>query len=258
MSQAQQSTPRDSDMSTANSTNALLPPETFAPTGKAKPPRPDPQTCPTCGRRCLSVCFECERAKREGAVEQVAVDPRETIWQNMWEAGYHETAVPRLPYPSALTRAMDWLYDEAAKPGLLLHGPTGAGKTRTAYLVLRQMFDSGLDVRLFMAGQFGDTVGKVYRDGGGAEWVRDVVEYPVVLLDDLGNGMVTDRTAETLLAIIEHRMAAKKATIITTQYLGSMLSSKCGAVIGAAILRRLYDGYVAISMGRTKSEKEKP
>ena len=215
--------------------------------------RPDPQTCPECGRRFISRCFECERLRRQGPDGES--DP-EARWRTICPQLYRQTDIQRLPYPTKATQAVAWLYAADAPPGLLLHGPTGSGKTRAAFLVLRRLYDEGKPIRVYMAGEFGPAVGQAFRDGNGAQWLEGINSCSILLIDDLGKSKLTERAATTLFSVIEARHARRKATIIITQYLGGMLADRFDPNTGAAILRRLREGYTAISMGRAQSEKE--
>ena len=107
-------------------------------------------------------------------------------------------------------------WDEAANEniGLLLHGPVGTGKTFYAACVANALLDRNIPcvmtslIRVIntMQGMFGER--QAYLD--------DLVNYPLLILDDLGTERESEYMQEQVYNIINARYCTGKPLIVTT------------------------------------------
>lgn len=103
------------------------------------------------------------------------------------------------------------------RPGLLLIGDPGCGKTHLAVAALRALIDRGFDGIFF---DYQDLLERV-RGGfdvasGDRESANLAIETGILLLDDLGARRMTEFAEDTVNAIISHRYNFKKPLITTT------------------------------------------
>lgn len=152
---------------------------------------------------------------------------------------YRQTDPARLPAVE-LAQVMNW---EPGPEGLLLLGPTGAGKTRAAWLLLRKLWEQGVRFTAFDAVGFGHQVGaRSYENAVRFErWVRDLAREPVVFLDDLGKCRLTERGEAELFGLVERRTANGLPIIATTNLTGGALEAQSSANRGAPLVRRLRE-----------------
>ncbi len=105
------------------------------------------------------------------------------------------------------------------RPGLLLVGGTGTGKTHLAVAALKAIIDKGHEGLFFDYQNLLDRIRSGYDSAAGAsdrEAYRSALEAEVLLLDDLGSHRVTDWVEDTVTSIITYRCNHRKPLIATT------------------------------------------
>jgi DNA replication protein DnaC len=110
-------------------------------------------------------------------------------------------------------------YPALSKPGLLLAGPTGTGKTHLAVAALRSLISRGHEAIFFDYQNLLERIRSGYNETLGTsnrEAYRVALETEILLLDDLGAHRVTDWVEDTVTAIVTYRYNHRKALIATT------------------------------------------
>ncbi len=162
----------------------------------------------------------------------------EDVWRKRCPILFQETDMKKLPCPSASKKAMAWKYGPR---GLILHGPTGTGKTRTAWLLIRRLMAENIFVRSMTCTDFGNQLADRFRDREGPTWwLRQVATQACLFLDDLDKCVFTPRVELELLAIVEKRTSHKLPTIVTMNVVGSVIE-KALPVGGKPLVRRLRE-----------------
>lgn len=194
-----------------------------------------PRYCPQC-------CEEIT-AKRAQEVQNERLDlhqrGRGEIWESVCPPLYRDTDPSRLP-ELPLKRVLSWPFGSR---GLLLHGATGAGKTRAAYLLLhRLIFEDGKKVVAFQGNSFAHQCARKFGEQQcGEEWIEELTGADVVFFDDLGKSRFTERVEAEQFGLIEARMAHLRPVIITTNFVGDSLTDKLTGDRGAPLVRRLRE-----------------
>jgi DNA replication protein DnaC len=105
------------------------------------------------------------------------------------------------------------------KPGLLLVGETGTGKTHLAVAALKALLDKGHEGIFFDYQNLLDRIRSGYDRSSGTsdqEAYRSALESDILLLDDLGSHRVTDWVEDIVTSIITYRCNHRKPLIATT------------------------------------------
>ena len=110
-------------------------------------------------------------------------------------------------------------YPSVERPGLLLVGDPGTGKTHLAVAALKALIERGHEGVFFDYQNLLDRIRSSYDAASGGtnkEVYGAALDKELLLLDDLGAHRVTDWVEDTVTAIITHRCNHKKPLIATT------------------------------------------
>jgi DNA replication protein DnaC len=166
---------------------------------------------------------DCAFQGRTGRMEERAQIP--PLYQN---ASIDNFVVPGPDNPIArreLTNVrlaiMNFIRDfpNDARPGLLLIGEPGTGKTHLAVAALRKIIEKGFECLFCDYQNLFDRIRAGYDPASNSsdkEAYRVALDTEVLLLDDLGAHRVTDWVEDTITSIVTSRCNHRKALIATT------------------------------------------
>ena len=212
--------------------------------------------------RCVAAERERQAQGRAAAAREKAERDLEEAWARICPTAYRsrleggQTDVARI-------EALPWWPEISAHPigpmGLILRGPTGAGKTRCMFRLLRAYHVQTPRPRIvaMTAGEFD----RGARDAGGdftlSKWFDRLAGADALFLDDVGKGKWTASTAGQFWELVDARTKDGKPLFITTNLSGRTLVDHLGLGpdIGEPLLRRLRESCKVVVMGEKKERQ---
>jgi DNA replication protein DnaC len=118
----------------------------------------------------------------------------------------------------ALITCSSWItaYPNSVRPGLLLVGSCGVGKTHLACAVLRALLERGVDCLYLDYLESLEAMREGMKTGQGRQLIQAACSAEVLLWDDIGAQRATDWTEDTVTTIVNHRYNHKQSMILTT------------------------------------------
>jgi DNA replication protein DnaC len=170
-----------------------------------------------------------------------------SIEETVFPAIFKMTNPDRLPDQQAYRQCMDWDY---GPEGLLLHGPTRTGKSRTAWELTRRELNAGRTVavmdsltalRLAFEFEHSETFAAV-------QCLR-MLDADILLLDDPFKVSLAESVESAVFTLIDQYTQNAKPLIVTLNDTGSSLGARMSHNRSEPIISRLREFCRAIQFG---------
>lgn len=117
--------------------------------------------------------------------------------------------------------------------GLLLWGGCGVGKSFYAGCIANYLIDNGVKA---LCTSIPKLINGIFSAEYKNAYINSVVEYPFLIIDDLGTERGTEYALEQLFTLIDERYKSNRPTIITTN-----LNPRDMAAVNDIAYKRIYD-----------------
>ena len=110
-------------------------------------------------------------------------------------------------------------FPDVKERGIYMHGLAGSGKTLLSTIIISEISRKyNITARQTSLGAIKREIQKAYNNEGGTaeSIIRKYIEYPILLIDDIGTEKVTESAEEILFAILDERLNNKKTTFFTS------------------------------------------
>jgi DNA replication protein DnaC len=164
-------------------------------------------------------CVSVERASRVESEAEIPPLYSRASFDNFLLPRDNQIAYRELTEVYLAVRGYAREFPNTKRPGILLMGQSGTGKTHLAVAAFRALLAKGFEGLFFDYQNLLDRIRSGYdKDSnlGDKEAYRTALDKDVLLLDDLGAHRVTDWVEDTVTSIITHRCNNGKPLIATT------------------------------------------
>ena len=193
-------------------------------------------------RRCPK-CRLAEAAKRRRERENERQRRLEAAWNALCPPAYRDTDPS---HPDLNRRLLDGLlrYQPRGR-GIGLYGPTGRGKTRMMYLLLRKLHFAGYRVYACSARRLSHSFALQWGDDREADHARHIVREcysaEILFLDDVGKQRFTAAAEAEFYDLVETRTSHLRPILWTANATGPALAAMMSPDRGIPIVRRLEE-----------------
>lgn len=148
------------------------------------------------------------------------------------------------PFAEPIQRVLAY---QIGPKGILASGPTGRGKTRAMWQLMRRLGEEGWDVRFWSASDWFTSLQDNIRYGRDEArgWVESAARHRVVFIDDLGQEAVTtareDWAQSWFFRFLDIRVGERLPLFVTTNLKANEMSGRSGSVRGDPLVRRLLE-----------------
>jgi len=168
---------------------------------------------------------------REEARQKAVIE----FWDNNCPEIYRRNDPSRAACPVEAAKVVGWQF---GGKGLLLVGPSRAGKTHSVWTLLRRIAMEKKSIATFDGLSWFTSVSRSFSDLTQTDaFFNTVTGVDLLFLDDIFLGRITDAQIVGIWGTVERRMQAAKPTIVTTNATGQTLIDRCGAAIVPVIER---------------------
>jgi DNA replication protein DnaC len=200
----------------------------------------------------------------ENGVAEITAEEREENWRKFSDAARTESAKQRFlaSCPPQMLES-DWqhpalmpflaqlrliLGHSAEDKGILASGPTGRGKTRAMWALMRRYAcDEGLEVRCWSSVDWFSALLQQVRYGRdeARDWVEATAARKIVFLDDYGQEAMQlcreDWARAWFFRFLDLRVGAGLPLYVTTNLGADEMAERSGNLRGDPLIRRLLD-----------------
>jgi DNA replication protein DnaC len=204
---------------------------------------------------CNNTCHVREYGEDGVAIYETLCTPCMVHWNKMvLSVGMPKKPKPETPMPELFSDteterlgmlervAQEW---RPVGRGLLIHGTTRKGKTRTAWYIANRLWNEDNFKYKYLFLTMFELEARIASSWGNSTWDKTMLHMtnvPLLFLDDMGKEKMTDRMASCLFALVDQRTMHKRPTIITTNLTGETLLERFhDKETGAAFVARLKD-----------------
>jgi hypothetical protein len=191
-----------------------------------------------------ALCDSC--ADAAAAIDQERVkherrEKRDAEWLSFCPDDYRDTIAEKLPRPGMLNRVLAWVY---GRRGINIHGETGLGKSRCAWLLMRREFMAGRRMDFVNQSSGYDYAAMYDRPQGKQDvalWIAKMSTIPLLLMDDVFKVKMTDSFEQAVYTIVAARCENRLPIIMTSNDTKESLKDRMTSDRGAAMVRRLAE-----------------
>ena len=130
---------------------------------------------------------------------------------------YMETTLSNLPTVAQINWQDLQHWSPTMNMGVRLCGNSRTGKTRLMCLLLHKLHVNGEVFKIFYAGEFHSELNAAKRGGHYMAWRDEVINVPILAIDDLFAEKMTPTIESGLFEVINQRMERKLPLIYTSQ-----------------------------------------
>jgi DNA replication protein DnaC len=194
--------------------------------------------CGDCLNKNMSV-RRAEEEMRRAEEEMRRAGKKIYKWNQFCPPAFLETEIGKLPSPATSDTVLEWKFNSR---GLILYGPTRSGKTRSAWLLIKQIFMQGKTIKV-MDSMAGFEYAAVFSGGAGTalDWIQSRSNCGLLFMDDVFKVKLTDSFEAALFAVVDHRMNHQLPIIATLNDTGDTLAARMTDDRGNPFIARLKE-----------------